>query len=264
MKKQLCLLAMLLLTACGGGSTSSTSDGNAPAGLSNLAVKIVPPSDSTGKPVAADSIPKMYRVVVRNVGRQINVIRDEQAGQQITFSLPVSGGYSVEAIAYTIDPQTGLNRILHYAVANNVRVDSSGNSTTPTMYLHPVTVRLLLPNPILQGGSYGVMANYSSGGGRYVTPLNTLWHLSTPKTSTFAPFVNVTSATVFSNPHPFGVPTTYGVPTNLYFQAVFTLKPTLLNPGESPKKWFFNADEVVKAIGGIDNVKIDLPDFPVP
>ena len=266
MKKLFCLVAMLLLSACGGGGggvSTTTVDSTTPTGT--LAVKIASPTDSTGKTLSSIAAGKNYRVVVRNQALRVNgavfsAIQDATPGGTLTFALPVATGYSVEAVAYNNDPTTGLNSVLHYAIATGVRVDTSGTSEA-LLALHPVTANLVLPASVQQGGRYTVMANLSTSGGRQVTPLQTTWYLSPPRTTTFVPFTNDTSATSFTTSHIYQAPLITVVPTNLFFQAVFTVKPTLLGPGESQKSWIFNSPEYSIPVTAPVNLTITAPNF---
>jgi hypothetical protein len=246
MRKLILLLAFLLLSACGSGSTVTTGEtvtnvtAETPTGT--LRVSFAPEQDAPR--TVAKVITKQVRIVVINQTLRVNgaifrAIQDVAPGDTVSFALPMARGYTIEAIAYTTDSDTGLNTILRYAVARSVAVGSEEAGATLT--LTDVSARLILPpGGVVQNGRYYVQANYSTGLGRQVTPLYSGWYLVPPKLSSYAGFTNDTSATNYNSTHFFIAPLTGVAGRNLYFQGVFTLKPTLLKDAESMKKWVFN------------------------
>lgn len=240
------LLTFLLLAACGTESMVGTGGGitdvtpESPTGT--LRVSFTPEQDTPR--TAAKILTKQVRIVVSNQtirfnGTVFKAIQDVAPGETVSFALPVGRGYSIEAITYTIDSDTGLNSILRYAVAQGISVGSGEAGATLTLV--DVAAQLILPSAgIMQNGRYYVQAGYSTALGRRITPLYSGWYLVPPRLSPYEGFTNNTSATNFNSTHFFVAPYT-GVPGhNLYFQGVFTLKPGLLKTGESPKKWVFN------------------------
>lgn len=246
MRKSCLLLAFLLLTACGSGSTVTTGGTatnvtpDTPTGT--LRVSFVPEPDTPR--TAAKVITKQVRIAVTNQTLRVNgaifrAIQDVAPGDTVSFALPMARGYAIEAITYTIDSDTGLNTVLRYAVAKSVSVGAEEAGATLT--LTDVTARFILPpGGVVQNGRYYIQANYSTALGRQVSPLYSGWYLVPPKLTSYAGFANDTSATNYNSTHFFIAPLTGVAGHNLYFQGVFTLKPTLLKDGENMKKWVFN------------------------
>jgi hypothetical protein len=271
MKRIWVVIAVSLLAACGGGSSSPngtsahfTDTATLPAGV--LKVTLTPGSDAPpGKELNSVTQGENLRLVMRNEtlrteGVIFQLIQDVAPGSSLTLTPPAATGYTVEALTYTSDPATGLNTVVTYAQATNVTVDASGVSNA-VLTLNPVAAALVLPSSILQGAKYSVLANLSTAGGRRVSALQADWFLNTPKTTTFAPFVNRTSITRFAASHSYSAPFTGGVPTNLYFQGVFTVKPSLLKSGERAKQWIFNPPEASLPVTAPINLTIIAPMF---
>jgi hypothetical protein len=262
------LLLMLLLAACGTSTPASTAPPTESAEIATGVLRVIIAGANDGAPgkaLASSVAGKNFRVVIRHPTLQVNgqafsVIQDTVPGGSLSFALPVSTNYTVEALAYSNDPNTGLNTVLKYAIATSVRVDATGASAA-VLTLTPVEAKIVLPSSLQQGESYNALANFSSAGGRRVTPLHANWCLMPPKTTTYAPFSNHTAATNFASAHFNYAPATYGVPTNLYFQGVFTLKPTLLGAGEKAKQWIYNAPEVSLPVLAPTNLTIVAPVF---
>lgn len=246
--RELCLLlTFLLLTACGTGGSDANGGGvtdvTAESPTGSLRVSFAPePADPPR--AAAKLITKQIRIVVTNQTLRVNgnmfrVIQDVAPGDTVSFALPLARGYTIEAITYTNDSDTGLNTILRYAITKNLTVDTG--ETGATLTLADVQVQLVLPaSGIAQNGRYVIQANYSTALGSRITPLHSGWYLVPPKLTPYTGFINNTTATNFNSTHFFAVPVTAIPGFNLYFQGVFTLKPTLLKTGESLKKWVFN------------------------
>jgi hypothetical protein len=266
MKKVLLLIVTLVLAACGGGGGGAqVTDVNASTPTGVLAISFAPEHDPS-KALASFAPGKHVRVVIRNQSLRFNgnvfsVIMDAVPGDPLNFALPVAAGYTVEALAYNTDASTGINTVVKYAYTPNVRVTTSGTSGA-TLTLYPVAATLQLSQPVIQQGAmYAVLANLSSAGGRHLTALQSSWYLPPPKTATFAPFTNRTSATSYLTSHLYTVPITGGAPTTIYFQGVFTIKYTLLMAGESPKQWEFDAPEISLPVTADTNLTIVAPDF---
>lgn len=238
MKRILVLIAISLLTACGsggggGGNTVTEVSGQTSTGVLNVTFN---DGAATAKSVAMQDYDSV-RVVISNSslvfnGAPFKVVQDQPDGGTFSFALPLANGYTVEAITYNI--ANGLNVVLDYAVAKNVSITSS-TSNSVALTLYAADAKLSVPGTVIQGTKFPVLANLSTAAGRTITPLQSAWFMPTPQTTPV--FENRTSAFRYLTSHSVTAPL---AATKLYFQGIFSLKPSLLAAGETSKQWIFN------------------------
>lgn len=240
MKRILVLIAISLLTACGsggggGGNTVTEVSGQTSTGVLNVTFN---DGAATAKSVAMQTH-EYVRVVISNSslvfnGAPFKVVQDQPPGGKFEFALPLAKGYTVEAITYNIDDANGLNVVLDYAVAKNVSITSS-TSNSVALTLYAADARLSVPGTVIHGTKFPVLANLSTAAGRTITPLQSAWYMPPPQTTPV--FENRTSAFRYLTSHSVTAPL---AATKLYFQGIFSLKPSLLAAGETSKQWIFN------------------------
>lgn len=191
------------------------------------------------------------RVVITNSSLRVNgapfkVVQDQPVGGLFQFALPLASGYTVEALTYSTDPTNGLKVITEYAIASNVPVFSSVSNTV-ILALTPAVATLVVPGTVVQGGRYSVLANLSTAAGRSITPLRGNWFMPLPKSTPFTGFDTRTSAISYPSTHNMTAPIVGQPGQKLYFQGVFTVKPSLLKTGETSKQWVLNTPNLTFA-----------------
>lgn len=265
MKKLLLLLSVAVLSACGGssggGGTNAVNSNGIPQQTGTLKVMIA--GDTAGKTLpmlnyTARSPNLKYRLVVTNPSLKINGVSysnfnnggpDIVVGQSIpNFTLPAADGYTLEIVKYVTN--NGVNKILSYGKSSAFNIsENAENAVNISLNAVNVTVKFqgyTTATPVkwdnystanasssLKSYKYGVVTfdRYTA-----VYGLNNTWNMTT-KTSTnrnSSPFATYGGlggprAAVF-----FGQRTPEsGVETNLFAQAEFYLKPSLLKSTES-------------------------------
>lgn len=249
MKKIFIFITLLLLAACGGGGGAGTNLTNVtPSTPTGTLLVTFAPDSGAARELAAThalAVSPHVRIVISNSALILNGVafkslQDASPSSPLSFALPIAAGYTVEAVTYTTDSTTGLNTVLRYARAQNISVGTT--AATANLTLGTVQAKFILPaGGVVQGSKYSVQAAYSTSNlGRNITPLQSTWYMPPPKTTPFTGFINATSTTLYGVSHQFTAPFPGHAGLNLYFQGVFTLKPALLDTGETAKQWVFN------------------------
>ena len=247
MKKVWVLIAMLLLSACGGsgnsaksGSGDSGSGGGSDAGTTPTAtVEILVNRSASSqlsaarKVIMAAPVATQARISITNPKvngisyKQIQDISIPAGSTQLT--VPIASGYSFELVTYT----TGsFNLIEEYALTQNV--DIIAGSNTVTLTLDPIAVVISPPATLSTGQSYTV--SYVSS--LNPSPFQSIWRLKAQTTNYTKPLhLNGTSSGTTSIK--LTAPVNNNQPGTIYFQVEFFIKSSMLNSGESYYNWAF-------------------------
>lgn len=248
-KEWLLLIAMLFLSACGGGSSGTdggsgsvkndqTNDpGTTPSAMVSIIVTDSASANGVamGSMLAAPTMPTMTMARISITNPSVNGISYKQI-QSIaipgttTLSVPIASGYTFELVTYI--PGTR-NYIGQYAQTQNVQIQAGSNSVT--LALSPIT-SLLTVDPataIVTGQSYTVSVNYSAP-----TPLQSMWYISN-RTTDFTQPLHLTGTYSYLPTVKLVAPVNNNLPGTLYFQGEFFIKSSLLNTSESYYNWVF-------------------------
>jgi hypothetical protein len=235
MKRGCLLVAMLLLTACGGGSGGAVSGGGGGDGTAQANVTIVVNRHAAAAGAVARAIaaPTMARIAITspNVnGVSYKQIQDIPVPGSTTLTIPVASGYTFELVTYVVDGT--INRLIEYALTQNVQILKSPAVNTVTLTLDRIKMGLTVPASLTVAQPYSVFANFSTP-----NPLQSSWALSTQTTDYTLP--QHLHAVVTSNHINMLPPVNNNQPATVYFQGEFFLKSTMINTNESYTNWSF-------------------------
>ena len=239
MKTGLLLVAMLLLTACGGSGDGVSSSGDVTGGGDAAQANVTVVVNRAAANIVAKTValavpqPTMARIVVthpRINGLSYKQIQDITLPGSATLTLPVAAGYTFELVTYVVDGK--INRLIEYASTQDVQILQSPAVNTVTLTLDYITMGLTVPVSLPVGQTYAVVANFPTP-----NPLHSIWALSTQTTNFTLPLhLHASTTSYHSDMLP---PKNNNMPATVYFQAEFFLKPTMLNTNELFSNWSF-------------------------
>jgi hypothetical protein len=249
-KKGWILIAMMLLSACGGvsgdnGAVNGSGNGGSGSGGGGSDAGTVPTATvalvvnrsgsaevSAMKAMMAPPAATNARISITNPnvnGISYKQIQNLPIPSTTLLTVPIASGYSFELVTYYT---ATFNFIESYATTTGVII--SAGSNTVTLTLNPIAVTLNYPATLSTAQSYTV--DFVSS--LTPTPLLSVWRLkaqTTPYTTPLHLSGHVSSVTQ----NVLVAPVNNNQPGTVYFQGEFYLKSSMLNTGELYTNWVF-------------------------
>jgi len=255
MKQVFLLVMMLLLASCSGGGGGGAALGGPdvpPDGKPSLTGTItIQLRDATPKILAlAPPDPQFVRIVVTNPsfvisGKSYRALKTIAIGSTapVQFVLPEHVGYQVEALYYANDTSSNLNVMQKYGMQSGINVTSDAKIAID-LAITPIAAGL---TPVLPNGQNFVYAGIPGGAAADTYGMVPVLPVESPLQPAWRYYVQTNK--LFTSPQHYGTPSlnhsSIAAPSsfvngNLYYQAEFFIKPSLLDTGETYTIWTFN------------------------